>query len=297
MIEGATLRAYAESDASEVAACLTSGAELDTTLLPLSEDEWRGFAGRPFNNGARDFMVAERDRAIVGVLISTRNERNGEPLRSFRIIVHPDARRRGIATRMLALVEGQDSDGDTILCAELPGRWKVGAGMLSRNGFQIVERLLWMRADDAPPEVAPPDGFRLRPYREADDAAWRRLNREAYEGTSDYTDLIAAEREAIRKESQFHLWVAERGGEVVGMCHTKAFSGKGYINSLVVTAACRSHGVGRELLVAGMRTLREQARRPVHLNVRAENEPAVALYRSAGFIVDDDLNEWRKLRG
>ncbi len=288
------IRAYEDSDAPGVAACLTSGAALDDTLLPIDEEEWRSFAGRPFNNGARDFMVAERDGAIVGNLMSTRIERNGQQLRSFRIIVHPDHRRRGIAARMLALVEGQDPEGDTILCAEMPGKWKGGAEMLSRNGFRIAEHLLWMRADDAPPEMAPPDGFLVRPYRETDDAAWRRLNREAYEGTSDYTDLIAAEREAARKESRFHLWVAERDGDVVGLCHTKAFSNKSYVNSLVVTAAFRSRGLGRALLVAGMRTLRKQARQPVHLNVRADNEPAVELYRSAGFIVEDDLNEWRK---
>ena len=297
--QGFDVRPYDESDAAAVAGCLTSGAAIDATLLPVSEDEWRGFTGRAFNNGARDFAVAERNGVIVATLMSTRVERDGEQLRSFRIIVHPEHRRLGIATKMFLLVESQDPARDTAMRAEMPGKWTVGAGMLERRGFSIIEELIWMRADDPPAEARVPDGFLIRPYGEGaeDDEAWRRLNREAYEGTSDFTDLVAEERDAIRKEPRFHMWVAERDGERVGTCHTKQFGGDSYINSLVVTRECRGNGLGRALLLEGMRTLHAQAPGPIRLNVRAENEHAVALYKSTGFAVEDSLHEWQRRPG
>jgi len=292
------IRPYEERDADAVARCLTSGAALDDALLPIGEEEWRGYARRPFNHGARDFAVAERDGAIAGVLMSTLLEPDGERLRSFRVIVHPHHRRRGIATRMLALVEGQDPGGDTTLRAEVLGKWRVGTQMLERRGFETVERLLWMRTHRPPPDGTPPAGFALRRYRggEADDAAWRRLNREAYEGTSEYTDLCAAELSSVKREPRFHLWIAEQDGEPVGLCHTKEFSGESYVNSLVVTPRCRGRGLGRALLLAGMRTLREQSPGEIRLNVRADNAHAVALYESVGFVVNDEILELRKRR-
>jgi len=296
------IRSYEDRDAPAVAECLTSGAALDDTLLPIDENEWRLYSGREFNNGARDFMVAERGGAIFGVLMSTRMEQDGEWLRSFRIIVHPDHRRRGIATRIMEQVELQDPDGDTTLRAGLQGKWTAGKCLLEKHGFEVVERFLWMRADaernHRAPDAPPPEGFALRPYRadDADDSAWRRLNREAYEGTSDYMDLVAAECEAARRTPRFHLWIAEHGDEPVGFCLTNAFSGKNRVESIVVAAKYRGRGLGRALLVAGLRTLRSEEPGGVWLSVRADNAHAVALYESVGFIIEDESIDWWKRR-
>jgi mycothiol synthase len=295
----ATLRPYLERDAASVAAFLTSAAALDDTLEPMSESGWRAFAHRTVNRDGRDFVVAECERKIAGLLMSARHRQYDEDLRTFRIIVHPDHRRAGIARRLLACVEGQDPARDTTLASELAGKWRVGASLLERNGFEVVEHSLWMGHEgpvpDGPP---PPDGIALRPYRgdAADDAAWRRLNREGYEGSSEFSDLTAEDRAALRMERRFHLWFAERNGEVVGLCHTKSFGGRGCVNSLVTSQAHRGRGLGRVLLLAGMRTLRAQKPDRICLSVRAENAHAVALYRSVGFTVDDDFFTWWKRR-
>ena len=264
-----------------------------------SEEEWRSFVGRSFNNGGRDFMVAERDGEIVAMLMSTRYSSGHEELRNFRIIVHPDHRRRGIAKNLLALVEAQDPERDAVLRAELLGKWRVGTAMLERAGYVAAERLLWMKFHGALPETLPaPEGIVLRPYAGGarDDAAWRKINDAGYAGSSDYSELTAADLETMRAEPRFALLLAERAGEIVGLCHTKDFAGKQYVNSLVVSADCRGAGLGRALLVAGMHTMRGYEPGALRLNVRAENEHAVALYRSIGWEVDDEILEWRKVR-
>ena len=153
-----------------------------------------------------------------------------------------------------------------------------------------------MGLDAVPSVVAPPAGVALRPDRAdaADDEAWRRLNREAYEGSSDYFDLTPADCGALREEPGFHLWFAEAQGQVVGLCHTKTFGGLGCVNSLVVAESLRGRGLGRALLLAGITSARERTSGRCRLSVRAENASAVALYHSVGFETDDDMLTLRR---
>lgn len=299
-IAGSTvLRAYIGADAPGVAACLTSAAAADPTLLPMTEEEWRTFVGRTFNHGGRDFMVAEADGRVVAVLISTQLEWGGKELRSFRVLVHPGCRRRGIARRMFEVVERQAQETGVALRAEVMGTWRNGRAMLDRRGFEVVERMLWMRAERTPEPVPPPEGVVVRAYRPGttDDEHWTRINNEGYEGTSSFLDLVAAEREAMKQEPRFLLWMAERDGRPVGLCHTKEFGGKTYVNSLVVEKASRSRGLGRVLLAHGIERAQADHPGPVWLNVRSDNAHAVALYRALGFVVEDEIIELQRPPG
>ena len=58
---------------------------------------------------------------------------------------------------------------------------------------------------------------------------------------------------------------------------------EGEILNLAVEAGCRGQGLGRLLLDGLVAALREEGVTTVFLEVRRSNEPAVALYRSAGF--------------
>jgi mycothiol synthase len=295
----ARIRGYEEHDAAAVAGFLASAASLDATIVASSEEEWRAFVGRSYVRGARDFAVAESGGEIVAALMSTREERDGTAFRNFRIIVHPQHRRAGIATRLMALAEEQDADRDTTLESTVAGKWRVASAWLERLGFHVVEHVMWMGVDEVPDRVPVPEGIVLRPYRAdaEDDRAWVRLNREGYEGSTDFTDLTAGDRAGLRGEPAFHLWFAEReAGDIVGLCHTKEFGGKGTVNSLVVSSAYRGRGLGRALLLAGMHTLNERKPGRIRLNVRAENTHAVALYRSVGFELEDDFHTWWKPR-
>jgi ribosomal-protein-alanine N-acetyltransferase len=112
-------------------------------------------------------------------------------------------------------------------------------------------------------------------------------------------DVLAIEQVAFTGDRP---WSAEQlWGELAGVPETRVYlvarheqavtgyaglslgPGSGDVLTLAVRPDARRHGVGRALLghlldEAGLRRLGE-----VLLEVRADNEPALALYRSAGF--------------
>jgi ribosomal-protein-alanine N-acetyltransferase len=57
----------------------------------------------------------------------------------------------------------------------------------------------------------------------------------------------------------------------------------GRIYTLAIDPACRGKGIGRLLLNDALRELRERGVRHVYLEVRADNDRAIALYEKAGF--------------
>jgi len=291
------IRGYRVDDANHVVAFLLTAARRDPTLEPVSANAWKRFVSMSFNAGGRDFAIGEQGARVVALLMSAQCEESGRPQRNFRIIVDPEFRRRGIGTRLLRRVEESENGHDTTLQASTMGTWEAGAAFLVHHGFAVVRRELWMSAEEPVPARPPPPGIRLRAYRGAagDDAAWRRLNEEAYADAPDYAPLTDEDLAVMRAEDRFHLWLAERkNGTIVGLCHTKDFGGVGCVNSVVVTAAARGKGIGRALLDAGLATLRANGPQRVRLSVRSDNETAIAIYAAAGFAKDDEILAWHR---
>jgi ribosomal protein S18 acetylase RimI-like enzyme len=88
--------------------------------------------------------------------------------------------------------------------------------------------------------------------------------------------------------------VAEVDGEPVGAAWFRLFDpghpGYGFVDaqipeiSIGVQAAWRHRGVGRALLEALVETARSEGHDALSLSVDAQNVPALALYRSVGFV-------------
>ena len=283
---------YHDDLAPACAELLTESARLDDTLLPISLGDWRAFVARSFNSAGRDFALAREEGCPVAVLMSARYEEHGAPLRNLRVIVHPHHRGRGIARRLMDYAEAQDPAQDVTRQASTMGTWEVADGLLRRRGFAVTTTSLWMQLDAASPDPHPPEGVRLRPARDA--AAWCRVHNEAYANDPDFTPLTLEDCRAHRSETRFHLWLAERAGEVVGLCNTEELGGVSHVNSLACARAERGRGTGRAPLLSGLHTLRAEDAGPVRLNVLAENAPAVGLYASVGFRETDRILTWRR---
>ena len=77
--------------------------------------------------------------------------------------------------------------------------------------------------------------------------------------------------------------VAEESGEVVGHMGVWYILDEGHIMNVAVAPEARRRGTGRALVEESLRLGREAGLRGFTLEVRVENEPAIALYESFGF--------------
>jgi len=294
------IRPYTNADGQAVPAFLASCHGLDDTIVAVSPGMWKSFTAMSYNHGARDFAVMENaDGDIVALLMSTRYVQDDTPLRNFRILVHPTQRKQGLGSRLLAHVEAQDPAGDATLQCSAPGTWIAGTAFLQKNGFTAMNVDLEMcRRGAPPPPIEPPAGYVLRPYAQtpSDDDAWRALHIDGYEGTHGFQPMTPADHDAGRAVPGFHMWLAEKDGAVCGLCETIAThdGSGGLLESVVVARAHRGHGLGRVLVVAGLRTLAEQGFEKIDLGVYDDNASAKALYRSLGFETYAETRTWRR---
>lgn len=101
--------------------------------------------------------------------------------------------------------------------------------------------------------------------------------------------------DAVRHRVEIHLehdpggaFVAEDGGEPVGMVTTTRYRTAGFIGNLIVVSDHRSRGLGRALMRRGLEHLEALGVMTVRLD---GDPPGIALYRSLGFI-----DEWESRR-
>lgn len=180
---------------------------------------------------------------------------------------------------------------------DLPARIQVTDGPLAalaqRRGWQPSERT-WVMAADPRGVVAalgasldgaaPPDGTVLH-RAAAPDARW-------WDGATDrerlHHKVFGAMLELAAAPQYLTL---TRGTDVLGVARTATDAGWTGLFSVHVDPAARRQGVAAALL----RAAAEQAaarQAALYLQVRADNEPAVALYRKAGMSLHHEYRYW-----
>lgn len=78
--------------------------------------------------------------------------------------------------------------------------------------------------------------------------------------------------------------VAEQAEQVLGFAGAHIILDEGHITNVAVLKEARGQGIGRKLMNALIQYAANLGVRYLTLEVRAGNEPAIALYRSLGFI-------------
>ena len=86
-------------------------------------------------------------------------------------------------------------------------------------------------------------------------------------------------------ESRWYL-VARSEGRVVGYAGVFLVGAEADVQTVAVAAEAQGQGIGRHLVEALARHAGRARARVLHLEVRADNEPALALYRRMGFASD-----------
>lgn len=214
--------------------------------------------------------------------------------------VLPHLRRRGIGRalyeRVLAAVRTDGALAEHVVSAWLP---EPGAeAMTTSLGFE-PERYLWLMERPRTEVAAPvwPAGVEVRVH-DGSDAMLRDWTDIYNDSFAEHYRFVPAPIEhtyELVKKPGFRpdgLLLAYRDGRVAGFCRIELFEGRGEIGTLGTAHAARGIGLGRQLLRWGVAWLLRETTLPVSLLVDGENEGALALYRSEGFVVTRTRRTW-----
>ena len=232
--------------------------------------EWGALRARP-RHESRDALWWEHG-ALVGF---AGHYAFGSSTPEITGMVHPEHRRRGIATRLL--------DEMVDLCASraasrfllVAPRSSVGAQRIaaSRSGvLDHSEHALALRGvvADGPTDRV----LSLRSATAADAPDVQRILLEAFGHSFGPLDFASEEEPTL---------VAEHAGAVVATLRVhRATEGWG-VYGFAVDPSCQGRGIGRDLLRRVCRQAADAGVDRVHLEVSVENDRALSLYTSLGF--------------
>ncbi|MBN3510549.1 mycothiol synthase [Mycolicibacterium nivoides] len=206
------------------------------------------------------------------------------------LVVHPQARRRGIGAALAraGLAEGR---AGTRIWAH--GNLEAARALAASLDLKTVRELLQMRRPltDLPP-LRTADGVRISTYAgPADDAEILRVNNAAFSWHPEQGGWTEQDIEERRSEPWFDpegLFEAfdERTGTLLGFHWTKVHGGDlGEVYIVGVDPAAQGRGLGSVLTLIGLHHLAGRSLATVLLYVEADNSAAVATYRNLGFEV------------
>jgi len=217
------------------------------------------------------------------------------------LFVHPEYRRRGIAT---ALIDHVLAGPDVVRSVWAHGDHPGGRALADRYHFDATRTLLHMRLvlEDSAGEghrsqkrhATPEHGISINAFDSSTDpAAWVRLNALVFadhpeQGSLTLTDLAARQREPWFQEADFLIArddsaTLSEAGRMIGYNWLKIEGDEGEIYVIGVHPDAAGRGLGRALMQAGLTRLRARGCRTADLYVEAESQGPVHLYRSLGF--------------
>jgi mycothiol synthase len=238
---------------------------------------------------------------------------------SAELVVAPSARRHGLGHALIEdLIRISDADvPGRGLRLWAHGESEAARGLAERLGFARA-RVLWQmrRSLVTPlPEAPLPAGVSLRTFLPGiDDEAWLAVNAAAFADLPDQGGWTIDDLQRRMSESWFDvsgfLVATDERGDIVGFHWTKVHGGAhahgdddhtrlhaegvdhshghghepmGEVYVIGIDPARQCTGLGRALLLAGLRLLAARGLPQAMLYVDAANTPAIGLYSSLGF--------------
>jgi mycothiol synthase len=304
------LRPFTWDDLPTVVDLINRSEAIDQVERGTSEEETRTWWGSPPGDPKQDAFLAVIDGEEVGYGRVVLGE--GEGFSRFETYgtVAPEWRGRGIGTQILAECERRASTrldearaGAVYLQAHTDKSQRDVVELYNRFGLRPV-RYFFRMIYDAPnvpsrPDYPPGYGVRNFVWDQDEETMWRVTN-DAFRDHWGYTEDLLEEWLHWFDGDYFDPTLAYLGldptGRPVGICMCTIYPERnerlgreqGVVEVLGVLREHRGKGLGRALLLEGMRALRRTGCTHLELGVDAGNPTgALRLYESVGF------REWR----
>jgi mycothiol synthase len=247
---------------------------------------------------ADSHLVLQKDNQVIAYAHLDKTDQVAGP--SVELVIHPEHRRGGIGTELLkSAIE---------ICGQKMRLWSHGdlpaARLLAQsNNFIKVRTVIQMSKDLT--EVSPiKNDYQIRSFLpDLDNQAWLTLNNQAFahhpeQGNWSEADLSIRVNEDWFDEKGF--FVAQEKDQLIGFCWTKIHGGHshthqtdsehhdhdpiGEIYVMAVSKEYEGRSIGKALTITGLNYLKYQGLSSAMLYVDEDNQIAVNLYKSLGFV-------------
>jgi mycothiol synthase len=303
---------YDENDCQAIADLLNAAALVDEPEDARTEEEVRQILSGPLAMPeANLFLFEVRGQPVAYGRIQLEE---GPQDSTFPVWgkVHPDWRRRGIGTRVMERVEqrirerlGEAAHQVVYARTWSPLKHEDRQALYRKTGYELVRYFFNMERtlheNGLPvevPEPAYPAGIAVQTLEERPDLDALLLTaNEAFRDHWGHADVTLEQWEHwtsepdYRPELWFIAWDTEKD-EPAGFClngivpehNARVGRQEGWVNALGVRRAYRKQGLGRALLLTGMKILQDAEMQWAMLGVDSENPTgALRLYEGVGF--------------
>ena len=300
-----TVRNYQTADFDNYVRLNIEAEKLEPTGRGISPQDLAESLGRPNYSPEQDLFVCQIAGNMVGYIDIAPEPGVERVILNCR--VHPEHRRRGLATKLLGYATHRAKElGVKIAHVNIPQDNTVAKSVLPRLGFSLVRRLLELRLDITKVRWQDIDQTTLqcRHLQRGEEDRLTQIQNRSFAGTWGYNPNTVEEityRTNLNNCSPDDIVLVCDGDKPVGYCWTRTINEaatserKGQIPMLGVDPDYRGKGVGKGVLLAGLSYLKSKDLRVAELTVDSENKAACALYWSVGFEVRTSSLWYEKL--
>jgi mycothiol synthase len=311
-----TFRLYRDGDIPAIVPVINAAYEAGYADTPISEEGLAASYAQPFSQPEHQVILAEDPNGeIAGFAryVCFDDAAGDERLYQMRVLVRPPLRGRGVeqalATRMMENIRanerepGMEPRGKVSLLALAAEKAAPEQALMEEMGLRPI-RHAWVMERSLDLPIAEPvevEGLTIRTYSRPEDNA---AMTQAYNNSFiDHFEFHAFTQEMMdyrigRPDVRPELsWVAEieaEPGELAGFCiceineqeSERSGDREGWIAELGTIRGWRGMGLGRSLLLRGLRSLKEAGMETALLGVDSQNlTGANRLYESVGFTI------------
>jgi mycothiol synthase len=247
---------------------------------------------------ADSHLVLQKDNQVIAYAHLDKTDQVAGP--SVELVIHPEHRRSGIGSQLLKSAID--------ICGQKMRLWSHGDLPAARelaqsNNFIKVRTVIQMSKDLT--QISPINtDYQIRSFLpDLDNQAWLTLNNQAFalhpeQGNWSEADLSIRINEDWFDEKGF--FVAQDKDQLIGFCWTKIHGGHshthqtdsdhhdhdpiGEIYVMAVSKEFEGRSIGKALTITGLNYLKYQGLSSAMLYVDEDNQIAVNLYKSLGFV-------------